>query len=85
MLWIDSTGGLHDDMNGDALLLPIWPKGMTLATPVQIASFAAAQSSNSPPDPIAVLQQQMSDLQAQLAAVVATNPTMSAAMASVKV
>ena len=40
-LWIDSNNKLHDDMGGDALLLPNWPKGMTLATPDQIASITA--------------------------------------------
>lgn len=35
-LWIDSNNTLHDDMNGEALSLPSWPKGMTQATQAQI-------------------------------------------------
>ena len=38
-IWIDSTNQLHDDMNGAALTLPIWPQGMTQATPAQITAI----------------------------------------------
>ena len=38
-LWIDSKNTLHDDMNGEALSLPMWPQGMTLATPAQISAI----------------------------------------------
>lgn len=38
-IWIDSTNQLHDDMNGAALTLPIWPQGMTQATAAQIAAI----------------------------------------------
>ena len=87
-LWIDTGNNLHDDANGAALSLPSWPQGMTIATPAQLAAIAAAQAAvmeNLTPDPIAVLQQQVADLQAQLAAVAASNPSISAAMAAVKV
>ena len=87
-IWIDSNNQLHDDMDGEALTLPIWPKGMTIATQAQIDAQLAAYTvaiENAAPDPIAVLQQQVADLQAQLAAVAASNPSISAAMAAVKV
>ena len=32
-----SENTLHDDMNGDALSLPSWPQGMTIATDAQLA------------------------------------------------
>ena len=86
-LWIDSNNQLHDDMDGEALTLPIWPKGMTIATQAQIDAQLAAYTvaiASPAPDPIAVLQQQVADLQAQLAAVAASNPSISAAMAAVK-
>jgi hypothetical protein len=36
-LWYNSADNtLHDDANGEALLLPSWPKGMTQATQPQI-------------------------------------------------
>lgn len=35
-IWIDSNNQLHDDMNGQALTLPTWPSGMTIATQAQI-------------------------------------------------
>jgi len=38
-LWIDINGYLHDDMNGDALTLPSWPKGMTQATAAQVQAI----------------------------------------------
>ena len=38
-IWIDSNNTLHDDMDGAALTLPIWPQGMTQATPAQIAAI----------------------------------------------
>lgn len=43
-LWIDSNNQLHDDDNGAALSLPIWPKNLTIATPAQLAAIAAAQA-----------------------------------------
>jgi hypothetical protein len=38
-VWQDSNGGLHDDMNGAALSLPAWPKGMTMLTNEQVAAI----------------------------------------------
>lgn len=32
-LWIDTNNVVHDDMNGAALSLPNWPKGMVQYTP----------------------------------------------------
>ncbi len=32
-LWIDTNNVIHDDMEGEALSLPNWPKGMTAYTP----------------------------------------------------
>ena len=40
-LWIDSNNQLHDDDNGAALSLPVWPQGMTQATAAQIAAINA--------------------------------------------
>ena len=87
-IWQATDGSLHDDMNGEALSLPIWPKGMTPLTDDQVSSILAANTAaqavaaaNEPPS----LQQQIADLQAQLAAIANTNPTMAAAMAAVKV
>ena len=82
-IWIDSNNQLHDDMDGEALTLPIWPKGMTIATQAQIDAQLAAYTvaiASPAPDPIAVLQQQVSDLQAQLTAIANTNPTISAVL-----
>lgn len=31
-LWKDISGRVHDDMNGEALSLPVWPQGMTQIT-----------------------------------------------------
>jgi len=38
-LWIDENGNLHDDMDGEALSLPTWPKGMTKLTDAQVADL----------------------------------------------
>lgn len=35
-IWIDSNNNLHDDMNGEALLLPNWPMHLQLATQAEI-------------------------------------------------
>jgi hypothetical protein len=45
-LWIDSNNQVHDDMDGTALSLPSWPKGMshyTMAAPTAAELLAAAQ------------------------------------------
>lgn len=79
---VDSS--LHDDMSGTAQALSIWPNGMTVATPAQIASVQAASNAAtipSPPNPIAVLIAALAakgiviapaDLQAAQASLVAT-------------
>ena len=38
-IWQDSTGALHDDMDGAALALPTWPQGMTELTAAQVAAL----------------------------------------------
>lgn len=38
-IWQDSTGALHDDMNGAALSLPSWQKGMTELTAAQVQAI----------------------------------------------
>lgn len=52
-LWIDSNNTLHDDMDGQALSLPVWPQGMTLATPAQI------QAIQNPPLTVVQIQAQL--------------------------
>ena len=42
-LWQDSNGGLHDDMDGEALSLLNWPQGMTLLTNEQVAAIRQAE------------------------------------------
>lgn len=36
-IWTDSTGGLHDDMDGAALTMPSWPAGLTALTDDEIS------------------------------------------------
>jgi hypothetical protein len=40
-IWQDAQGDLHDDMAGEALLLPSWPQGMTQLTDTQVAAIRA--------------------------------------------
>ncbi len=40
-IWQDTDGKLHDDMNGEALLLPSWPQGATLLDEQQVQSLYA--------------------------------------------
>lgn len=42
-IWQDSSGGLHDDMDGEAFALPSWPQGMTQLTDAQAATIQAQQ------------------------------------------
>lgn len=42
-LWIDSTNQLYDDMDGAALSLPSWPKGLTQATQAQVNAIRATK------------------------------------------
>ena len=42
-LWIDSNSQVHDDMDGAALALPTWPKGMTEYTPPAPTPLTAAE------------------------------------------
>ena len=48
-IWISNNNQLFDDMNGAALTLDNWPKGMIQATPAQLApTLAQQQQSNIP-------------------------------------
>jgi hypothetical protein len=38
-LYKDSRGNLHDDMDGTALSLPIWPKDAVLVTDDEVAQI----------------------------------------------
>lgn len=38
-IWQDTNGRLYDDMNGVALSLPAWPKGLTKLTAAQVAAL----------------------------------------------
>ena len=42
-LWIDSNNQVHDDMDGAALSLPNWPKGLSSYTPPPITPPTAAE------------------------------------------
>jgi hypothetical protein len=42
-LWIDSNNQVHDDMDGAALDLPSWPKGMSSYTPPPVVPPTAAE------------------------------------------
>jgi hypothetical protein len=45
-LWIDSNNQVHDDMDGAALAIPSWPKGMlpyTMPAPTTAQLLASAQ------------------------------------------
>ena len=50
-IWIDTNNQLHDDDEGRALSLPSWPQGMSIATPEQLATIAAAQSAQAAAQP----------------------------------
>lgn len=58
MLWKDSNNGIHDDMDGEALLLPIWPQGMVQITQAEAEALLA-------PPPL-TLAQQISALEATI-------------------
>lgn len=63
MIWQDSQGNLHDDMDGQALSLFSWPKGMTLLTDEQVAAIRQAEQQ--------AQEQLQQETQAQAAAVAA--------------
>lgn len=41
-LWKDSSNQVHDDMDGEALSLPIWPQGMVQITQAEADALLAA-------------------------------------------
>lgn len=43
-IWQATDGSLHDDDNGAALSLPIWPQGMTLLTDAEVQAIYTAQA-----------------------------------------
>ena len=53
-LWKDANGGIHDDADGAALSLPIWPQGMVQITQAEADALLAP-----PPPTIAQIQAQL--------------------------
>ena len=48
-IWKDDNNQLHDDMDGQALLLPSWPKGMVQLTDEQVSAIRNKASVTSLP------------------------------------
>ena len=55
-IWIDSNNALHDDMDGAALSLPVWPQGLTMLTDAQVAALQAPKLADAQAAKVAQLQ-----------------------------
>ena len=57
-IWKNPTdNSLHDDMNGEALTLESWPKGMTQLTDAEVSAIQAAAQVLTPAQLLAQFQQ----------------------------